>query len=566
MKNLFCLFFVIFSLFALVSCGGDENAQNDSEENNYSLTDENISISLRLAARDGESNTGNGSDATCMNINCIENLAAIAFKITNGKGDVVFQKSVKREELKNLKELTGIKDAENATLTVSIFEADSNLQANMNTVTWEGKATGLKFEKGETTTVDILLYPQAPNSHKIMPDGLTIPRFGHTATLLADGRILIAGGFTACGSNGKCQATDSVEIIDTESGMIETLKNMTERRAMHKAVAMGDGSVVFIGGVQGFNAVQQEEAFEGFPLLPYSQMSAVTFIERYIPSYPKHNMKINNLGNPIENNTQKINSQIPFNTFQSILTKKISDSKVDVYLVGGIDSENKPSNKSYKFSLTLADNGQLSVSTPTELAESSEPMLLPALAYSNGSILAVGGRPGSSEYTASLISESSSEDQGQNSGYNLFFSSSMDYNNNLYTFGGFNTEDGVITSSEHNKVLKWNPSSDSVTTGDNLRTWDKTIAFADTVYDEKNDSFLVIGGTNASDIFQIINATSLEFNESSSYIMSDKRIMPKTVVVPTGVITSNPIAIITGGTSELDGTGSAVKNIEISTL
>jgi hypothetical protein len=565
MKNLFCLFFVIFSLFILVSCGGNENSGNDSREESYTVEDGNISLSLRLAGRDGTDNTGSGSN-NCMNINCIEKLAAIAFKITDGKGNVVFQKSVKREELKDLKELTEIKDAENATLTVSIFEADDTLQANMNTVTWAGKVTGLRFKEGETTTVDLLLYPQSQNSQKIMPDGLNVPRFGHTSTLLADGRILVAGGFTACGSNGKCQATDSVEIIDLESGTIEALANMTERRAMHKAIALGDGSVVFIGGVQGFSTVQQEAAFEGFPLLPYDQVNAVSFIERYMPSYPKHNMKLNNLGSEIENRTQKIDSQIPFSIFQSILTRKISDNQFDVYLVGGIDSENKPSNKSYKFSLTL-DNGQLSASTPTELAESSEPMLLPALAYSDGSILAVGGRPADSEYAASLISESSSEDKGQNSGYNLFFASSISAKNNLYTFGGFNTEDGAITESGYNKVLEWSVSSDVKAGDKNMLTRGQTIAFSDISHDEANDRFIVVGGTNAADIYQVINATSLEvFGTTPSHTMFDNRIMPATVIIPAGILSPNPVAIITGGISALSGTGIAVKDIEINIM
>jgi len=565
MKNLFCLFSVIFSLFILVSCGGNENSQNDSWGESYTVGNDDISLSLRLAGRDNNASSGN--DIDCMNINCIEKLAAIAFKITDGKGEVVFQKSVKREELKDLKELTGIKDAENATLTVSIFEADDTLQANMNTVTWAGKVTGLKFKKGETTTVDLLLYPQSQNTQKTMPEGLNVPRFGHTSTLLADGRILVAGGFTACGSNGKCQATDSVEIIDMESGTVETLANMTERRAMHKAVAMGDGSVVFIGGVQGFSAVQQEEAFEGFPLLPYSQMNAVSFIERYMPSYPKHNMKLNNLGNEIENKTQKIDSQIPFNIFQSILTRKISDNQFDVYLVGGLDSENQPSNKSYKFSLTLNGNGQLSVSTPTELAESSEPMLLPSIAYSDGSILAVGGRPADSEYAASLISESSSEDKGQNSGYNLFFASSIGLNNNLYTFGGFNTKDGSITETEYNKVLEWNASSEVKAGSKNMMTRDQTIVFSDITYDEANDRFIVVGGTNASDIYQVVNATSLEvYGTTPSHQMFDNRVMPGTVIIPAGIISPNPVAIITGGISELGSTGTAVKDIEINIM
>lgn len=557
MKKLSLLIFVIFSLFLFVSCGGDENASQDEGGESGG---EGASLALR-AVRDGESGCSGTMGFDCLS----QDLAAISFQVRDGKGETVFQKSVPRNELKNLKEITGIKDAENATLLVSIF-----LGSDVSTPKWQGKATGLKFEKGKTTKVTILLYPRATQQRELaMPEGLTIPRFGHSATVLPDGRVLVAGGFTSCGGNGKCAATDSVEIIDMESGKVETLAPMTEKRAMHTAIVLNDGSVLFIGGVQVLNAMQQEENFDNFPLLPYSQTGAVTTIEQYMPSYPKYNMKENNFGTPIANVTKKISADIPFYTLQSVLTKRISDTQTEVFLVGGVDENGVPSNKTYKFTITETEDGTVSPSEVTALAETSSAMILPTLAYSEGSIIAAGGREADSQNAASVISASESVDFGD-AGNNIFFTQSLAVNSSLYTFGGYELESGNIKESNRNKIRTWNISDKEVAVGPSLKSPEnneKNIIFPEVVYDSRNNRFIVIGGTEAANFYQVVNATDLEiYTKSPSHIMTDSRIMPKAVIVPKDIVVDMPIIVITGGTSALDSSGSAVKTIKINIL
>jgi len=560
MKNLSWLILTVFALFLFASCGGSENDSVQTDE------DDSVAVSLRVA-RDAD------SGCTGMELDCLtKELAAISFQIRNGNGETVFQKSFARNDLKNLKEIKGIKNADNATLIVSVF-----LGSDTTTPKWQGKASGLKFEKGKTTSVTILLYPIATQPKEIsMPEGLTIARFGHSATVLGDGRILVAGGFPSCGANGKCVATESVEIIDIESGMIEsstgenkTLVNLNEKRAMHTTIALNDGSVLFIGGVQGFSAISQEEAFEDFPILPYSQLNAVTTIERYMPAYPKHNMKTNGSGTPIANYTENIPADIPFMAFQSIHAERISDTQTDVFLVGGVDEAGVPSNKAYKFTITETEDGEVLVSEAAELAESSTPMILPALAYSNGSIFAVGGRNNSSESAASLISESESKDLGEKSN-NIFFTNSLYANNSLYTFGGLPNESGNLVNSDQDGVIrKWDIDGSAKTPDSKnlLRTWGKNIAFAGTLFDSERNRLIVVGGTDAEDLYQVINAADLElFGSSPTHKMSDKRIMPQLSVVPAGIIGERPILVITGGTSALDSTGSAANSIKINIL
>lgn len=604
MKKLLRLFFVIFSIFVLVSCGG--NNEDPSQGNESGSDGEGASVSLRML-RDTDSGCTGMQLESCLG----GELAAMSFLIKNSKGEIIFKKSVSKNELSSLmkKGITGIPNAENADLVVSVF-----LGTDTNTIQWEGKVTSLNFKSGKTTKATILLYPTAPRNQEIeMPEKLNIARFGHSATVLPDGRILVAGGFPSCGSNGKCVATDSVEIIDIESGKIENLNNMTAKRAMHKAVLLNDGSVLFIGGVQGFTAVYQtsEEAFENYPLLPYSQMSAVTTIERYMPSYPKYNMRENS-GIMKENQTEAVTvpEGVSFMAFQSIFVKQTLNSDgengpIEVFLVGGVDSDSKPSKKTYKFTITDSTNtdGTVSIGAVTEFAETSSPMLLPALGYSNGSILAVGGRPAASAAStrdttdetadeetdeetgeetteetpaktgvvASIISENESKDITADMSSNIFFANSMTLDNALYTFGGMPNESGNLINSDQNGVIrKWNLSDGSFETPENgnlLSTNNKNVAFAETLYNEDKNQILFIGGTDAENFYQVINPTSLEdYRNSPSHKMTDKRIMPKASIVPAGIIGTRQILVITGGTSALDSSGSAANTIKINLL
>ncbi len=79
---------------------------------------------------------------------------------------------------------------------------------------------------------------------------LAEPRAGHTATLLPDGRVLLAGGFNV-GGDGSFETLSSVEVLDP---MARTLSSMPDpgpgaaMRAWHTAALMLDGRVALIGG------------------------------------------------------------------------------------------------------------------------------------------------------------------------------------------------------------------------------------------------------------------------------------------------------------------------------
>lgn len=77
---------------------------------------------------------------------------------------------------------------------------------------------------------------------------MTTPRAGHTATLLPDGKVLVTGGFTdSFGSNGF--GTDTAEIYDPAKATFRlTNKPMVEGRWAHTAMLLPDGTVLIVGG------------------------------------------------------------------------------------------------------------------------------------------------------------------------------------------------------------------------------------------------------------------------------------------------------------------------------
>jgi hypothetical protein len=82
----------------------------------------------------------------------------------------------------------------------------------------------------------------------------------HTATLLGDGRVLITGGYWSDGQNWRVES--STEMYDPATGNFSPVGSMGPRRQGHGATLLSDGRVLIAGGedIGGSGAVRVSSA------------------------------------------------------------------------------------------------------------------------------------------------------------------------------------------------------------------------------------------------------------------------------------------------------------------
>jgi hypothetical protein len=88
--------------------------------------------------------------------------------------------------------------------------------------------------------------PPSPATAPSTCSQMRTARAGHTATLLPDGRVFIAGGFQLMGTQKSALA--SAEIYDPGTGAFEDAPAMPAAKAFHVAVMLNSGEVFLQGG------------------------------------------------------------------------------------------------------------------------------------------------------------------------------------------------------------------------------------------------------------------------------------------------------------------------------
>ena len=124
---------------------------------------------------------------------------------------------------------------------------------SMTTARWFHTATLLGNGKvliagGTTATFAALntaeLFDPATGTFTTLSSTMSAIRFYHTATLLPNGKVLIAGG-----SNGNNAATNRADLFDPASNTFTALPNgMTSTRDRHTATLLPSGKVLIAGG------------------------------------------------------------------------------------------------------------------------------------------------------------------------------------------------------------------------------------------------------------------------------------------------------------------------------
>ena len=103
--------------------------------------------------------------------------------------------------------------------------------------------TGNGLPAGAATAFGTTADPPPPNVYSFLRTGnLGTARYGHTATLLANGKVLVAGG------QGASSALNSAELYDPATGTFAYTGSMSAARVNHTATALPNGKVLITGG------------------------------------------------------------------------------------------------------------------------------------------------------------------------------------------------------------------------------------------------------------------------------------------------------------------------------
>jgi hypothetical protein len=557
-KNFSALLIFLATIFIFVSCDSNCEGNECYDFDESSDYEEEKEFRVRVI--------GHTCNQETVHQYSLDNVGSLTVSIDSVEGANLFRKSFTRSEISSSMKLSGIDSAEKAVLTISGFDVN-----NPNEIKWEGKVDNLTFKKGQKTAVDIILYPKSGKG--CLPEPLNIPRFGHVSTLLPDGRILLTGGFSQ--PSGKTwMAGKTVEIIDVESGVIEQLADMNEERAMHEVVVLPDGSVLIFGGVRQLEVGNRP--IEGYPDLPYSFLVQATTVEKYMPQYPKRNMRNNKIGTEILNQTQIMNlsfTEMPFLQYQSYVVDDSNPAKITVYMVGGLNGSASagltPSDKIYAFD--IVDTGiEYTLSAVREIAAGEkDPSIMPAAGVYQGSLFTVGGRGNDAGSLGSVYTQSGATDWGDANVPNFFFSASYMLGETLYIFGGLRSSDGSVFDQKKNPAYSFRMLNGSYQESENNHmSFGDSLLLSDVVYNQKNNQFLVIGGAGGegdmnkgNKLLQVVDITPFKVHNSApSYTLKFDRVLPK------GTIDHSNRLFITGGASSLNPDGTIINAVEIDSL
>jgi len=114
---------------------------------------------------------------------------------------------------------------------------------------WKLSVAGLLISSalGLTTRLAHLTYAQTLDTSWKMTGSMRNARRLHTATLLPNGKVLVAGGFN--GVVGRDSATNTAEIYDPAIGIWRSTGSLRLARARHTATLLANGKVLVVGGI-----------------------------------------------------------------------------------------------------------------------------------------------------------------------------------------------------------------------------------------------------------------------------------------------------------------------------
>ncbi len=151
---------------------------------------------------------------------------------------------------------------EGPSLNVPRFDASATLLNNGQVLVAGGSTCNLPG--CPTNAAEI--YDPVANTFTLVPGGMNVPRFNHSATLTTNGQVVIAGGFSSCGS--ACTSEASTEFFDPVAGAFTSGQAVATALAGHTGTLVPNGDVLLTGGINAGVTLASDEWYQPTSLTP----------------------------------------------------------------------------------------------------------------------------------------------------------------------------------------------------------------------------------------------------------------------------------------------------------
>ncbi len=153
-------------------------------------------------------------------------------------------------------------------LNVPRFDASSTLLNNGQVLVAGGSTCNLPGCPTNATEI----YDPVANTFTLVSGGMNVPRFNHSATLTTNGQVVIAGGFSSCGSS-PCTSEASTEFFDPVAGAFTSGQSVATALAGHTGTLVANGNVLLIGGINAGVTLASDEWYQPINLTPSGLLS-----------------------------------------------------------------------------------------------------------------------------------------------------------------------------------------------------------------------------------------------------------------------------------------------------
>jgi hypothetical protein len=115
------------------------------------------------------------------------------------------------------------------------------------------------------------IYDPAASAFSTVTNGMNVPRFDHTATLLTNGQVVVAGGYSACSSS--CTSEASTETFDPVAGVFNLGQAVATPLAGQTSTLVANGNALFVGGINAGITLGSDEWYQPTSLTPPNLVS-----------------------------------------------------------------------------------------------------------------------------------------------------------------------------------------------------------------------------------------------------------------------------------------------------